>query len=330
MGRRREQRLVINLSVKVSGQDLNGNPFTQDAETVDISRYGCRLRWISCLKGPGDVVEVRYKKEKARFKVAWIGEPGGRREGQVGLRVLDDKYIWGVMLGSPKRDDFVLPEEALPAPLPAEGVTGPIKISLEPGWIGEERRAAARYRCPGDVEVTDPETNTPVKGLLSDISEGGCYVDMTAPLESGTQAQLRVSTTEATLEAQGVVRASHPSMGMGVQFTEMTAENRQQLDALVGGLAAQFAAEVAGTAPAQEPDRYNISASELEIQPLAAPLDETEPAAAATAGVALPTQTFETRVLLDALLQLLYAKGVITPEEFQQALQKVTPSSPRR
>jgi hypothetical protein len=326
VGRRREQRLVINLRVRVSGVDASGNAFSQDAETVDISRYGCRLRWISCLKGPGDVVEVRYKKEKARFKVAWIGEPGGRREGQVGLRVLDDKYIWGVMLGSPKRDEFVLPEEALPPPPPAERVTGPIKVSLESGWTGEERRAAPRYRCPGDVEVTESESGASVKGLLSDISEGGCYVDMMAPLASGTQAQLRVSTTEATLEAQGVVRASHPAMGMGVQFTEMTAESRRQLDALVGGLAAQFAAEVAGTAPPPEADRYNISASELEIQPLAAPLDETESAATATAGMALPTPTFETQVLLDALLQLLYAKGVITPEEFQEALQKAASS----
>jgi hypothetical protein len=114
-------------------------------------------------------------------------------------------------------------------------------------------------------------------------------------------------------------------MGMGVQFTEMTEENRRQLDALVGGLAAQFAAEVAGAAP-PEADRYNISASELEIQPLAAPLDETESAAAASAGTALPTQTFETQVVLDALLQLLYAKGVITPEEFQEALQKAASS----
>ncbi|MFQ5926043.1 MAG: PilZ domain-containing protein [Terriglobia bacterium] len=315
MGRRREQRLVITLPAKISGRDFNNNPFVQDCETVDISRTGCRLRWIACLRGAGDTVEIHYGKEKARYKVSWIGEPGSKREGHVGLRVLDNKYIWGVALARPKPDEYLLPEETAPGAPPEPAA--PLKVSFESSWSGEERRRSPRYRCPGDVEVTDQETNTTVRGMLSDISLGGCYVDMMTPLASDSQVRIRIKTTDTTIESGGLVRASHPSMGMGLKFTEMNAENRQRLDTMVGRLSGQFAEEVAAPAAPAEVSRYELSENNFASAPASA-----EPATPVPSPI--PGQSFDSQVALDTLLQLLYTKGVLTREEFLQALERAT------
>jgi len=307
VGRRREQRIAMALPVRVSGTDLHGNPFSQDAETIDISRRGGRVRWIACLRGPGDIIEVRFQKEKARFRVAWIGEAGSKREGQVGLEVVDDKYIWGTALPSPKPDDYILPEEVPTVePQPLE----PLKIVFEPAWTGEERRYASRHRCTGRVEVINPETGVTLAGSLSDISSGGCYVEMMTPVESGREVELRLATASLTLKARGVVRASHPTIGMGVQFTEMSAEDRQRLEQLVAQLAGEVSAEA-------------VVAGEPQV---IVPQEE----AAAAASPMLSMEAFDSKVMLETLLELLQSKGVLTREEFLQALERASRITSRK
>lgn len=319
MGRRREQRLVLTLPCKISGIDNNNNPFAQDCETVDMSRNGCRIRWVYCLRGIGDTVEIQYGKEKGKFKVSWLGEEGSRREGQVGLRSVDNKYIWGVALASPKPDDYVLPEELAPPPPPP--LAEPIKVGGETMWTGEDRRSYPRYRCPGEIEVTDQAIWTTVRGMLSDISQGGCYVDILSPLASDSRVRVRVKTTDAIIESEGLVRASDPSMGMGIQFTEMSPENRERLHKLVAGLGRQFTEEVQAPAAA-ETSRYELPESAFIIQPPA-------PAPPSPLAAALESQTFDTPVVLEALLELLYTKGVITRQEFQHALEKASSTARR-
>ncbi|MFQ5817025.1 MAG: PilZ domain-containing protein [Terriglobia bacterium] len=320
MGRRREQRLVISLPVKVSGRDLNNNPFTQDCETVDISRTGCHLRWIACLRSRGDSVEVRHGKEKARYKVSWIGKEGSKREGHVGLCLMDKKYIWGVALPSRRPDDYILSEETAPGAPPEPAA--PLKVSFEPAWSGVERRQHPRYRGAGEVEATDLATNTAVCGMLSDISRGGCYVDVMSPLAAGTPIRIRINTTDAIVETRGVVRSSHPSMGMGLEFTEMSPENRQRLDTLMGQITGQLAKAASATADPAEVSRYELSQNSLATEPAGAP-----PARAAAPPV--PTQSFDNQLVLDTLLQLLDSKGVLTREEFLQALKEATRTTRR-
>ena len=288
----------MKLPVRVSGTDVNGNPFSQDAETIDISRHGGRLRWLACLRGPRDIIEVRHKKQKARFKVTWIGERGTSEEGQVGIELADDKYIWETMLPSPRADEYILPE-VLPTPEPRP--LEPLKIALQPPWTGEERRYAPRYRCTGGVEVIDSESGIKLPGSLSDISLGGCYVEMMTPMATGQEVQLRLAIRDVSLKARGIVRASHPAIGMGIQFIEMSAADRQSLEQLVAQLASEVAAEAA-TAAAGAPQV--IMQSE------------------APASTPLSMAAFDSKLMLETLLQLLQSKGVLTREEFLQALEQ--------
>jgi len=67
------------------GSDLK--PFNIGAQTLDITHNGARLSGLPPLD-MDSVIGLQYGKDKARYKVVWIGEVGGKREGQIGLQVV--------------------------------------------------------------------------------------------------------------------------------------------------------------------------------------------------------------------------------------------------
>ena len=60
MGNRFEPRAVVRMPVIVSGTDAGGNPFKQSAHVCDVSRRGARVSGISCLRGPGETIEIEF------------------------------------------------------------------------------------------------------------------------------------------------------------------------------------------------------------------------------------------------------------------------------
>jgi PAS domain S-box-containing protein len=96
-GLRKEQRLPGCKPVTVLGQDIYGNPFSQNTFTVEISATGARLQGLPPLER-GAVVLLECGQERARYRVAWIGEKGDRFEGHIGLECIDaDKFIFGIV-----------------------------------------------------------------------------------------------------------------------------------------------------------------------------------------------------------------------------------------
>jgi hypothetical protein len=95
--RQGENRSHQAVRVWVGGSDPNGNPFSQSAYSLDISRSGARLDGVGFLTEPGMILEVKRGWKKAQFRVVWVGEVGTERAGQVGIRCLEpDKNIWGL------------------------------------------------------------------------------------------------------------------------------------------------------------------------------------------------------------------------------------------
>src|SRR5438552_16886545 len=148
MGRRHEDRLKVNLPVRVCGMDLNGKPFIQSAHVVDVTRLGGRLRDLYCLDKKGDVIRVLHGRQEANFKITWIGHPGTAEDGQVGIYCIEpDKYIWGVPL--PKhagRDPYEQQE--------AEFVSYSGQLASQKAC--QPTAAAGRYAA--GASVTAPET----------------------------------------------------------------------------------------------------------------------------------------------------------------------------
>ena len=84
-----------------------------------------------------------------------------------------------------------------------------------------ERRSAPRYRFIADAEVIEILSNTKLVARTSDLSVGGCFLDMLNPSPKGTEIRIKISHGGATFTALGRVAFLVPNMGMGVAFTNV-------------------------------------------------------------------------------------------------------------
>ena len=107
----------------------------------------------------------------------------------------------------------------------------------EGAWKGEERRKHLRYPCAGEAEVRVRGSEVSLQGQLSDVSLGGCYVDMMNPLPAEIDIDLNFSLGEIQISVQGRVRTSRQGFGMGIEFSQIKTEERTKLEELVSLLA---------------------------------------------------------------------------------------------
>ena len=97
MDRRRQQRVFVELPVKIWGMDAHCRPFTQPASLRTISGRGATLQGVSAQLKAGDVVDVQYQGTQAQFRVVWLGKPGTEMHGEVGIENLSrDVLLWDV------------------------------------------------------------------------------------------------------------------------------------------------------------------------------------------------------------------------------------------
>ena len=95
--------------------------------------------------------------------------------------------------------------------------------------MDSERRRAPRYPIIADAEVTEIASDTELTAKTSDLSAGGCFLDMLNPSPEGTEILVRISHANSTFTALGRVVFLFPNMGMGVMFTSVDANQRAVL-----------------------------------------------------------------------------------------------------
>jgi hypothetical protein len=90
-----------------------------------------------------------------------------------------------------------------------------------------ERRNQERMEVSLEA-VWDGHGNRPVR--ITDLSEGGCYVDTTGESCVGEQLTLRVRMPDgAWLELTGEVAHHQVPVGFGLRFSALTDDQREQL-----------------------------------------------------------------------------------------------------
>ena len=102
----------------------------------------------------------------------------------------------------------------------------------------DNRRTQARYACRLGAEVYRTGTPVPHHCCLTDLSAGGCYLEVSLPFPSGSPVEILVRTYEIKLRLRGTVQASHPGYGMGVVFELKTREERDNVKRLTDFVAA--------------------------------------------------------------------------------------------
>jgi len=159
-----------------------------------------------------------------------------------------------------------------------------IECSANVAWEGSGRQAGIRFvnlsaeqrdqlkswlaRHSPDMEPEDP----PVACTLTDLSLGGCYLEMPSPFPIGTRVVLIMRAAKLENRAEGAVRVMHPEIGMGVEFTRASAEQREHLEKFIQmlrsrGVQPELVVEPEGMSD-EEPDRVEMLAIDDIEDPL--------------------------------------------------------------
>ncbi len=102
----------------------------------------------------------------------------------------------------------------------------------------DNRRAQKRYACRLGAEVYRTGTSVPNHCCLTDLSSGGCYLEVPLPFPINSSVEILVRTYEMKLRLRGQVLASHPGYGMGVAFELKTKEELETVRKLTDYVAA--------------------------------------------------------------------------------------------
>lgn len=95
----------------------------------------------------------------------------------------------------------------------------------------------AEFKAWLSQQSSDPEQDDPpVSCKLTDLSLGGCYLEMSSPFPVRTLIVLSMRVGRLHVQAEGVVRVMHPELGMGVEFTQKTLEQREHVENFIKAL----------------------------------------------------------------------------------------------
>lgn len=219
-GKRRDDRVSATLPVRIFGMDSSGHPFSEQVRTRNISKRGALLTGVKTPLKAGEVIGLAHSDRKSRFRVAWVAAANSFEAGSVGIEdVSPAGSIWVVPVPKAEKEDkFMAPRT-------------------------ENRRQHPRFKTDIAAELRVPG-GVPVWGKLSDISAGGCYVEMMIPFQVGMKLKLTLWIDQTKVFVQGFIISSHRGYGCGIKFTEMTKADRDVLD--------QFLERLKATAPPED------------------------------------------------------------------------------
>lgn len=207
MDKRPERRIEAEIPVRVWGIDADGRPFIQFTIARNMSSDGALIAGVGHPLKPHDVIGVQYGEKKARFRVVWVVDAGPVRKIEVGVQLVAGQDApWQEMT----------PSETIAA-------TG-----------GKNKRKFARHKVmfPIDIGLQD-KGRTHLSTTSTDIGGRGCYVETRAPLSRGTKVSVAFSLGSQNVETSGVVRASDPGVGMGIEFTDLDNHVQNQLQQFI-------------------------------------------------------------------------------------------------
>ena len=132
----------------------------------------------------------------------------------------------------------------------------------------EERRSGDRFPCTVAAEVFEPQSHARILGRTTDLGIGGCYVDTINPLPIGTRVVVRLTDQARRFEAHAQVIFAQVGMGMGLAFTEISADQLETLRQWIGELSGELPPPAASPMPSLK--EYAAGTSQPTEQPFRA------------------------------------------------------------
>lgn len=92
-----------------------------------------------------------------------------------------------------------------------------------------DRREHLRFQLAVQIELRPDGSNVPIRLQTSDLSMGGCYVEMALTLDVGTKLDIVLWLDQQKVSLRGVVVTRHPQFGNGIEFAGIGPENERLL-----------------------------------------------------------------------------------------------------
>jgi hypothetical protein len=128
------------------------------------------------------------------------------------------------------------------------GTEDEIDSPVEIAWENSDRQMGARFvdLAPAhrnaiiawlnshspEIEKDDP----PIPCKLSDLSLGGCYLETSSPFPVRTRLVLSMRVANLELQVEGRVRVMHPEVGLGIEFTQRTSQQKERVGKFIQAL----------------------------------------------------------------------------------------------
>jgi c-di-GMP-binding flagellar brake protein YcgR len=235
---RRERRRAPRIPINTQASFDSAGAENQRGTLLDLSDGGTALR-SNPLVPPRCKVYFQFALPGQQQLVRLSGEVAWQdANGRTGIRFVDvPQASRRLISGWLMQNSFkARPEPGKrPAPVipPAETRPEPI-LTTNAG----NRRGERRFACKLGAEVYRLGVNVPNRCTLSDVSEGGCYVEMSSPFAAQSGIEIVVRTADMKVKIQGQVLAVHPGFGMGVRFVFRDAAEREEVLRLLAMIAA--------------------------------------------------------------------------------------------
>jgi len=247
----------------------------------------------------------RNTRVSIQIPVALMGEKGSGQTKAVTSDIsqggMSIKLSRRAQKSGPMRIKFTLP-----------GTDHDLECAAEVAWEGDSSQAGIRFsnlssdqrdhlkvwlaRHAPEMEIDDP----PTPCQLTDLSSGGCYLEMASPFPMNTRVILIMRLKRLESRVEGVVRVMHPEVGMGVEFTRTTNQQRKHLEEFIQAL-----------------QNHKGAQPEMVVEPEG--MNDAEP-------VSSPASAMDD--LDDPLLELFHRNTDFTTESFLSELRKQRNSPP--
>ena|SRR5579863_8870710 len=224
MEKRPEIRVTADLPVRVWGMDADGKPFFQSATAGNLSSEGAQLSHITHPLKIGDVIGIQYGDKKARFGVVWVKPALVPERNDVGVAILAQQTVpWGE-------------------------VTAGNQPELVKQPAGAEKRRFTRHKVHFPIVISFSDARRPhMQCSSTDIGGRGCYVETLVPLHINSEVVITFWIDSEKIKTTGIVRASDPGVGMGIEFTALEAHIQRRLQAYLDKIDQGFASAATQT-----------------------------------------------------------------------------------
>jgi c-di-GMP-binding flagellar brake protein YcgR len=101
-----------------------------------------------------------------------------------------------------------------------------------------ERRHYPRYSAQVQIELRQDGSDVPLRMQTTDLSRGGCYVQLMMTMPIGTYLNVTLWLDDCPVHIRGRVVTRHPQFGNGIMFLEFKANDEQLLTRYLAAMTA--------------------------------------------------------------------------------------------